>query len=173
MTRRAPSASALVLLVAGSTIAAVVGFTAASGLTESRLFASAVGIAFRVVDGVWLRRHLVLRVRHFPARGLRFLSAVAAVALVLQLLRLTVFIVEPAATRWSVLPWNAWVTTHSCVAGYWAAAREARSVPDLYADGFKMELPTVPGAGLGLDEWASFPSIPTSTRRRSCCFHAR
>lgn len=136
--------SALVLLGAAAAIAAIVTFTAIAGLTGSLLAAAVTGAVCGTLIAIWLARHPALRPRQVPTRGVRIASAIAAVVVVVQLARLTVFIVDATETRWSVTPWNAWLTSHSCVSAYWSAAREVRSLPDLYGEALNTEPSTNP-----------------------------
>ena len=62
-------------------------------------------------------------------QALFVLGAIAAGAV---LLRLTVFIMVPAAAGWSVRPDNQFMVQHSCVSAYYVAARAVVQSPDVY-----------------------------------------
>jgi alpha-1,2-mannosyltransferase len=126
--------SAAVLLVTVSVLAAIVAFAAASALSGSIGASIASAVAAGGLVGWRLRHHPVLRPREPPSRGVRVLSILACLAVIVQLVRLTVFIEDANQPRWSVAPWNAWIVGHSCVTAYWTSGREVRTMPDLYAD---------------------------------------
>jgi alpha-1,2-mannosyltransferase len=67
-------------------------------------------------------------------RGVIALSVIASAIVVVQLARLSVYIVDPADARWSVIPWNAFTATHSCMSGYWAAGRAVETMPNVWDD---------------------------------------
>ena len=67
-------------------------------------------------------------------RGVVALSLIAVVVVTAQLLRLTVYVVDPADARWSVIPWNVFAANHSCLSGYWAAARTVETAPNVWDD---------------------------------------
>lgn len=138
--------SAVGLLVTAAILGAIAAFTAVHALTGSipASWVAAVGAGALVA---WaLRRARALRPSQPPARGLRIVSILASVVVLVQLVRLAVFITDADRTRWSVAPWNAWTVGHSCVSAYWAAGREARTLPDLYGDGLNVEPRTDPAA---------------------------
>jgi hypothetical protein len=126
--------SAVVLLVTASTLAAIVALAATSALTGSMGASIATAVGAGGFVGWLLRHHPVLRPSEPPARGVRVLSIAACLAVLVQLVRLTVFIEDANRPRWSVAPWNAWILGHSCVTAYWVSGREVRAMPDLYAD---------------------------------------
>ena len=53
------------------------------------------------------------------------------VALV-ELVRLAVFMIDPAQVAWSIQPGNTWRVRHSCVSAYWVACQEVDDVDDVY-----------------------------------------
>ena len=67
-------------------------------------------------------------------RGVVALSLIAAVLVTAQLVRLSVYMADPADARWSVIPWNPFAASHSCLSGYWVAARVVDTVPNVWDD---------------------------------------
>jgi alpha-1,2-mannosyltransferase len=59
-------------------------------------------------------------------------SILAGVLAIVQLGRLSVFIADPARVGYSVVPWSEWELRHACVSAYFVAARDVRSVPNIY-----------------------------------------
>lgn len=57
-------------------------------------------------------------------RGIVVLSLLAATVVIVQLARMSVYMARPAEPAWPVAPWNPFATPHSCLSGYWAAARQ-------------------------------------------------
>jgi hypothetical protein len=57
-----------------------------------------------------------------------------AIVLVVQLARLSVFMIDPTAASWSVIPWNEFSVRHACMSGYWAAGREIVEHPTVWND---------------------------------------
>jgi hypothetical protein len=74
-------------------------------------------------------------------RGVVVLSLIATAILGVQLARMSVYMVDPAATGWSVMPWNEFGTLHNCFTGYWAAARDIDTAPNVWG----ADLNTSPG----------------------------
>lgn len=74
-------------------------------------------------------------------RGVIALSLTATAILAVQLARMSVYMVDPAATGWSVMPWNEFGTLHNCFTGYWAAARDIDTNPNVWG----ADLNTSPG----------------------------
>ena len=67
-------------------------------------------------------------------RGVVALSLLAVVVVTAQLVRLTIYMADPADARWSVIPWNLFAANHSCLSGYWAAARTVDTAPNVWDD---------------------------------------
>jgi hypothetical protein len=90
-------------------------------------------------------------------RGIIVLSVVAATVVVVQLARMSVYMARPDAPGWSVAPWNPFTTTHSCLAGYWAAARQVDTAPDVWSDELRLAPPPAPGAARPVRKIGPFP----------------
>src|SRR5688500_8509889 len=101
-------AFAIVVGVSGSVPLAIV-----SGIVV------AAGVGWRT----W-RRPLVETAENSPAGispALRAVSAIATVAALVQLARLTVFMVAPTQVAYSTIPGSAWEVRHSCLTAYFVA----------------------------------------------------
>jgi alpha-1,2-mannosyltransferase len=60
------------------------------------------------------------------------LFAIGSLAAAVVLVRLAVFVVDPTAAGWSVLPANRFQVQHSCVSAYYVAGRAVSHTPDVY-----------------------------------------
>ena len=78
-------------------------------------------------------------------RGIVVLSLLATTLVVVQLARMSVYMWQPTAAAWSVAPWNSFATAHSCLSGYWAAARQIDTDPDVWSDDLRLEPAAAPG----------------------------
>jgi hypothetical protein len=67
-------------------------------------------------------------------RGIVALALIGVVLVTVQIVRLSVYMVDPADARWSVIPWNPFAANHSCLSGYWAAARAVDTAPNVWDD---------------------------------------
>src|ERR1700758_3379362 len=113
----------------------IFAFAGAMGLMRFRLAAIlvAVGIGVFVMWLFW--RHPILPFDEAAvSRSLKIISGVATIAALLQLARLCVFIVNPAAVGYAIGPLRGpgLTITHSCVSAYFVAARSVPTVPDVY-----------------------------------------
>lgn len=113
----------------------ILAFAGAMGLTGSRLAAVtvAVGIA-AFVAGVCWRRPIVAFDEGAATRPLKVISAIATIAALIELARLCVFIVNPAAVGYAIGPsrGQGLNINHSCLSAYFVAARSAATVPNIY-----------------------------------------
>lgn len=126
------------VLIASSLACAfgIFAFAAAMGLTGSRLAAVivAVGIAAFIAWFFW--RHPVLPLdMGASSRALNVVSGLATIAALLELARLCVFIVNPAAVGFAASPSRGLglPAKHSCLSAYYVAARSVATVPNVYA----------------------------------------
>ncbi len=60
------------------------------------------------------------------------LGAVGMTVALVELVRLAVFMIDPAQVAWSIQPGNTWRVRHSCVSAYWVACQEVDDVDDVY-----------------------------------------
>jgi alpha-1,2-mannosyltransferase len=114
----------------------IFAFAGTMGLIGSRLGAAiaAVGVAALAAWFFW--RHPVVPLDEAAASGaLKIISGLATVAALVELARVCVFIVNPAAVGWAIGPSRGQGLTvnHSCVSAYYVAARSAATVPNVYA----------------------------------------
>src|SRR5262245_58963148 len=101
----------LAMASTGAILAAIVVFTGAAGLSGSLNAAGVLAGAGAIGAAWWLGRRPALGPDDGTAvpRGVRILSTLGALALVVQLVRLTVFIVDVDRVDCSTTPWNAWL----------------------------------------------------------------
>jgi alpha-1,2-mannosyltransferase len=128
----------------------IFAFAAAMGFTGSRLIAVivAVGVAALVAWFFW-RRPIVPLDAGANSRALKIISGLATLAALVQLVRLCVFIINPAAVGCAVSPSRGLglQASHSCLSAYYVAARSVATVPNVYAwelYSFPDEDPTAP-----------------------------
>jgi alpha-1,2-mannosyltransferase len=114
----------------------IFGFAAAMGLIGSTLAAVivAVGIAACVAWFFWRRPILPLD-EGAASRALKVISGLTTIAALFQLVRLCIFIVNPAQVGCAISPSRGLglTSTHSCVSAYYVAARSAATVANVYA----------------------------------------
>jgi len=115
----------------------IFAFTGAMGLTGSGLLSApiALGIAGLVGLIVW-RRPIVPLEAGACSRALKIVSGLATIAALVQLARLSVFILDPSQVNCALGPSRGLGLTsnHSCLSAYFVAARVAGDVPNIYAD---------------------------------------
>lgn len=123
-------------LAIASSLAVAVGifaFAALFGVAGSALVSGLVAAAAAAGAAWWFHRRPPLELDEAAApRGLRILAALSAPLALVQLARLAVFMVAPAATGCSWLPASDWEIRHSCVSAYYVAAELADSVANVY-----------------------------------------
>jgi hypothetical protein len=109
------------------------GFTAGVGITNSWWEAALIGACAAGLVG-WLvyARAIVPVDGSACSFGLKIVAGAATMAALVQLARLTVFIVDPSQTACSFVPSSTWETEHSCVSAYYIGGQAAPSAPDVY-----------------------------------------
>jgi hypothetical protein len=117
-------------------VAGLAGFSGGIGLSGSLPAALAAAFALGAAAGWFGWRFVVLDESAAP-RALRILGAVGMVLALVQLGRLTVFMVDASRTDCSLFPSSGWELKHSCLTAYHVAAQasgEGRNVfdPGLY-----------------------------------------
>lgn len=117
-------------------VAGLAGVSLAAGLSGSIAVYAMAALVAAGAAGAAAHRRLALDADAAP-RSLRVLSAAATLLALVQLGRLTVFMVNPAETRFSQFPDSRWEIGHSCLTAYHVAGRaasEGRNVfdPTLY-----------------------------------------
>jgi hypothetical protein len=119
------------LCIAAAT--AVFTFAVVAGVTESRVIAllSAVVIAAGVGLWQWRRPTVPIDVGGC-SRALLAVSLAAAVLALALLSRLTVFMIDPARTGYSIVPSSDFEVRHSCLTAYFVAGEVVRRTPNVY-----------------------------------------
>lgn len=126
------STSLKIFLIA---LTAIFGFAAGLGLTASITPAIAIGILTAGIAGWLIRKFPIIQLEPSACtRALQILSIVGIVLALLQIGRLTVFIVDPTKPSFSTIPWSVWDVKHSCLSAYFVAAESVKNVPDVYAN---------------------------------------
>jgi hypothetical protein len=115
---------------------AIFAFAATMGLVGSTVIAAivSVGIAAFVAWFCW-RRPIFPPYEGANPRALKIISALATIVALILLVRLCVFIVNPAAVGYAIGPSRGpgLTTNHSCLSAYYVAARSVTTVPNVYA----------------------------------------
>jgi alpha-1,2-mannosyltransferase len=128
----------LVALLILSAAAGICGFAFGFGVAGSYALASVACAVTALATAALLRNRPPLGAAVAAEPGwLKATCAVAALVALLQLVRLAVFMVAPAAAGWSTVPDSVWEVRHSCFSSYYVAAENlgGRSVydPTLYS----------------------------------------
>jgi hypothetical protein len=113
--------------------AGICAFAVAAGLSGSLPLAFLVGTVGAGIAGwaTW-RRPIVVLDQTAASRGLRIVSGLATVVALVQLARLTVFMVAPAHVAYSTVPSSTWEVRHSCLTAYFVAAEAVGQGQDIY-----------------------------------------
>lgn len=116
-------------------LAAIFGFAAGMGLAGSMMASIAAGI-FSAGLAVWLiwKFPIIQLEKSAITRGLQILSIIGIILALIQVVRLTVFMVDPTKVNFSTIPWSEWEAKHSCLSAYFVAAESVKQVPDVYAN---------------------------------------
>src|SRR3954470_22631179 len=116
-------------------LAGVVAFTAVTGLVDRMAGGLGAAVWAALMANWWLGRSPAATAAIAAATtASRRLFIAGALLLLVQLLALTAFIVDPNLAVWNATPWRPWPSIHSCVSSYWVAARVATSAPNIYAE---------------------------------------
>lgn len=108
-------------------------FSAGMGLTHSVAGAAIAGIVAAACVVLLLLKHSILPIDESISRGLKVVALIATVLALLQLGRLTVFMVDSAKTRYSLVPTSDWEVQHSCFSAYFIAGQFA-AIRNVYDD---------------------------------------
>jgi hypothetical protein len=113
----------------------ICAFAMAEGLSGSLPVAFLIGALAAGLAGwrVWTRPIVAID-EAACSRGLKVVSGVATVVALLELARLTVFMVAPAQVAYSTVPGSAWEVRHSCLSAYFVAGEAAGRGQDVYDD---------------------------------------
>src|SRR2546426_4752959 len=113
----------------------IFAFTIAAGITGSPAAAAVIAlIVAGLVTWACRTRPIIPLDEAACSRGLKIVAAVATIAALVQLARLSVFMVDPSRPGYSSVPSSDWEVRHSCLSAYFVAARAANQVPNIYAD---------------------------------------
>ena len=115
--------------------AGICGFAMAAGLSGSLPVAFLVGAVAVAIAGwsVWTRPIVAID-EHACSRPLKIVSGLLTVVALVQLARLTVFMVDPAQVAYSTVPSSSFVRGHSCLTAYFVAAEAVGQGQDIYDD---------------------------------------
>jgi alpha-1,2-mannosyltransferase len=115
----------------------IFAFAGTVGLIRSCVAAVVVAVSTAAFVAWIFWRHPILPYdAGAVSRALKVVSGVASIAALLQLARLCVFIVNPAAVGYALGPLRGpgLPVTHSCVSAYFVAAQSVPRVPDVYSE---------------------------------------
>ena len=114
-------------------LAGIVAFTAAAGVSDSMPVAWTAALTASALTG-WrcaTSRRLAAGTATVP-RVFRLAFVAGTLAVAIQLVPLTLFIVDANRSVWPAGPWRPWQSRHSCASAYWVACEAAPRVPNLY-----------------------------------------
>jgi len=141
-------------------------FAMAQGLSGSLPLAFLIAALAMALAGwdAW-RRPAVVTDEAACSRGLKIVSALATVAALAQLARLTVFMVDASQVAYSTVPSSAWEVRHSCLTAYFVAGEAVGEGQDIF-DPALYNAPDDTGAGAWCRPSGSSPCWPRPTLRR-------
>jgi len=114
-------------------LVALFAFAAAAGASGSFVIAGIAALAAGSAGGAIVTRSFKdVRSPLSFSRSTVIACAMAAALATLLLARLTVYIVDPSRTPYSVVPVSEWEVRHSCATAYYMASDLVRRVPNLY-----------------------------------------
>lgn len=114
-------------------LTAIFGFAATLGLSASMTAAIAIGILTAGIAGWLIRKFSIIQIEPSAySRGLQILSIVGILISLIQIVRLTGFMIDPSKTNLSSVPWSQWEIKHNCLTAYFVAAQSVKNVPDIY-----------------------------------------
>jgi alpha-1,2-mannosyltransferase len=116
-------------------LAGVVGFTAFTAVVDRMAQGWAAALCAGGAVVWWLRRNgwMTSAIPTATATFRRMFIA-GAILLLVQVLALSAFIVNPNLGTWAGTPWRPWQSVHSCVSSYWVAATQVTATPNVYDD---------------------------------------
>src|SRR5258706_7920151 len=119
--------------IAVAACCAMFAFAGAIGLRASLPVAWLVAVAVAGLTGWLFRSRLVFALDPSAvSRPLAIVSAIATIAALAQLGRLTVFISDESRAEYSFMPGSDWEVHHNCATAYFVAAAAASRSPDIY-----------------------------------------
>jgi alpha-1,2-mannosyltransferase len=116
-------------------LAAIFGFAAVLGITSSITLAIAGGMLIAGSAGWLIYKFPIIHIEQSAlTRGLQIVSMIGILLALLQLIRLTGFMIDPAKRNLSSIPWSQWDIKHNCLTAYFIAAQSAKTAPDIYSN---------------------------------------
>ena len=122
--------------VALSVATGIFARTITLGVSGSSL-AAAVVAACTAAATVWLvsSRPILPLDESACSRPLRIVSAVATIAALVVLVRLSIFMIDPSKAAYSFIPSSTWEVEHNCLTAYFVSAQAASTTRDIYDEG--------------------------------------
>jgi hypothetical protein len=112
---------------------ATFGFVAGWGLGSSLINAIFFAIVFALLSFVTLRKTSLIHLEESAkTRALQIMCVVGIIGSLFQLIRLSVFMVDPSQQTFSTVPWSQWEVRHSCYSAYFVASEAAETTADIY-----------------------------------------
>jgi hypothetical protein len=133
---------ALFVLAAAGVCAGAAGLTGSAGVVDAMPLAWAVAVAAASATVRRLSRPDARAVIDAAPRGYRLAFVAGALLLLVQLVPLTAFIIDPTIATWRSSPWTPMPSQHACSTAYWTACEAAAKGGSLYDE----ELSSVPQA---------------------------
>lgn len=130
-----PSMERIAVAVVVSGAAALVGHVGLRALGWPWWLAAGLALLLGAAAGWWLARRLPgtldgLRLRR---PGLCVVWALLSALALVQTARVSAFMIDPARRQQSLMPWDDWMTVHSCLTAYTEAARfQGEGKPNIY-----------------------------------------
>jgi hypothetical protein len=110
-------------------------YSAAVGATGSLMIAIPIAVIVLASTVFALKKFQIINLEKTAyTRGLQILSAAAIVIALIQLFRLTVFMLDAEKVQYSSVPWSRWEFEHSCLTAYYTADNAVGVVPDIYSN---------------------------------------
>jgi hypothetical protein len=110
------------------------------GLTSSRPFAIAFAVIAACVVSYFFLRSSFFPVSAEVPKGLKWVATIVTILALLQLGRLTVYMVDPTQVNFSSIPSSQFEVRHSCLSSYYCAIEAIDTHPNVY-DSSLYELP--------------------------------
>jgi hypothetical protein len=121
-----------VVLGVAAVVAGIVGLTASAGLVDSMPLAWVVAIGAAALTVRRLSQPDAVAVVAAAPRGSRIAFGAGAAVLLVQLVPLTAFIIDPTIAAWRSAPWTPMQSRHACSTAYWTACDAAARGGRLY-----------------------------------------
>ncbi|HEY4884604.1 MAG TPA: glycosyltransferase family 87 protein [Myxococcales bacterium] len=111
----------------------IFAFAGAAGLMGSWPAALAIGVLAVALATRAFWKHPVVELDESACSpGLKIVSGLATLVAIVEIARLSVFMIAPAQVGWSAVPSSDWEVRHSCLSAYFIAAQAAGEAPNIY-----------------------------------------